>query len=144
MYEINVGWLIKNRVIIFEPVGDFEASKAIKVLLGLKYLLDKSIHRIHIVVDLTRVRRSMKDPNDLQNVMQRLRRHPRIGTVIFVAADPTLRYGVALLAQFLCIQFVVVDTFEQVIPIIKKLNTGLLSKTALLAPAPVDYRNHIE
>ncbi len=128
MYEINIKWLMTNYIMIVEPVGDFEASKANKVLSELKGQLDKATHPIHFVVNLVGVRTAVKDPILLQNAVQRLRRHPRIGSVTFVTANPTLRFGAELLAQFLCTQFVVVETFEQITPIIEKLKTGLVPK----------------
>ena len=123
MYDVKIEWLIADRAILIEPVGDFEASTGIRVLSELKDYLDQAIYPIHIVVSLVRVRTSVKDPHPLQNSFKRLRRHPRMGSIIFVTPNPTLRFGVGLLAQFLGAQFFVVETFQQIMPILKKLQS---------------------
>ncbi len=110
----------------------------------LKDYLDQAIHPIHIVVSLERVRTSVKDPHPLYNSIERLRRHPRMGSIIFVTPNPTLRFGVGLLAQFLGAQFFVVETFQQIVPVLKKLQSDLKPKTGLLPSALSVPGNRIE
>jgi len=113
MYFVNFRWLIENCIILIEPVGNFEPVVAVAAIAQFKHLLDETPHRIHVVLNMSRVRTAVKNPRVVGSSLNRLRCHPNLCRMIFITSNPISRIGSQLLGCFLGVNFSVVATLDQ-------------------------------
>ncbi|MEZ4672536.1 MAG: hypothetical protein R3E39_31935 [Anaerolineae bacterium] len=125
MYEVNIDWIIVNRIVLVEPVGDFESSIAVHAIRQVKHLLDQAHHPLHLVMHMSRVRTAVKDPRDMGHAIKGLRFHRNMAGLYFIASNYSSCIGGILLARFLGKPFKIVHSFEQALKTLAKVDPTL-------------------
>lgn len=124
-YRVNVEWAVEKRIILIQPIGDFEAEIALAAVEQVKQMVNEGCRPVHLMIDASRVTTHLRDPKVFGNSLDSLRHHRNIGRLVFVYANPFVRFAGELLARFLGIPFRVAATYEYALTMLHKIDPTL-------------------
>lgn len=134
-YHVNIEWLVKDRVILIQPVGDFEAPVALEAVGEVKRMVNEGIRPVHLVMDTSRVTTHLREPRIFGTSLDSLRYHRSMGRLVFIYTDPFARFAGELLSRFLGVPFRLAGTTEHAVDILRRLDVTLANNEPDAIPA---------
>jgi hypothetical protein len=134
-YHVNIEWLVKDRVILIRPVGDFESHIALEAVAEVKQMVNEGIHPVHLIVDTSRVTTHLRDPRIFGTSLDSLRYNRNIGRLVFIYTNHFARFAGELLARFLGVPFRLASTHSHALEILSRLDVTLTSDEVDSIPA---------
>ena len=115
MFDYKVGWLVENRVIRIQIMGEYDAEPVQAGIAKTKALVDVGTAPVHVILDSTGVTKMPKSIRELINQMDALRYHPNGGWIIIISNSVMLRFAGQIATVFLGANHRSVATYEEAI-----------------------------